>query len=91
MKIYLQCWFNGRITISYEIDNIKSDFKIVELLNVYYNNVVKLTNPQYTWEYCLPNMRLCGRNDVIYENDKTLADYGIYTETAFTVLCGFSY
>lgn len=91
MKVYLQHWIDGKITISYEIDNIKPDWKISELLNVYYKNVVKLTNPQYTWEFCLPKMQLCGRNNVLYENDKTLANYGFSGKIYFTVLCEFSY
>ena len=94
MRVYLQCWHTGKLTINLEVTGINSDYKIVDLLNVYYNQIIRpgpSWNPSFTWEYCYPKMILIGPNDIIYDHFKTLAEYGIGEKHCFTVGCGFSY
>ena len=92
MKMHLQCWFYGRLTINHEISNITHSTKISDLLNIYFNQIINpATNPSFTWDYCYPKMKLCGPNDIIYDKDKTIGDYSLLDGSAVTVLCGFNY
>lgn len=91
MRIYLQCWYFGRITINLTVNGVLPTMTINDLLITYFNQVIKANYCNANINELLPKMCLCGRNDFIYENHKTLGEYGIVDETAFTVICGFMY
>ena len=94
MKVYLQCWWNGKCTINLEVNDVSPEIKIIDLLNIYFNCVINpATNPSYTWDYCYPKIELCGRFDKIYDKNLTLSHYGFGENDTlqFTVLTGFTY
>ena len=90
MKINLQCWWFGRLTINCEVE-AKPENTINDLLVMYFNRVIKPVSTATAVETALPKMALCGNNNFIYDKSKTLADYGAKEGQAFTVLAGFSY
>lgn len=90
VNVNLECWHRGRRTINLEIENVSPTIKIIDLLNIYFNQIINPhTNSAFTWDFCHPKMELCGRGDIIYHKQKTLAECG--GENTFTVLCGFTY
>lgn len=92
MIVYLECWYFGRRTILLEVKGVGGDWTINDLICRYHAQVIKPSTVMLTWEFCSPKMQLCDKNDVIYtDKSKTLAELGIHTNCAFTVLCGFNY
>lgn len=91
MKVSLQAWLFGRLTINHDIENVSCTTTIQDLLINYVNNVITPAHPPITVQYALPKMELCGKNDFIYDKSKSLQDYGITDGSHFTVLAGFSY
>ena len=91
MKVFLQCWFYGRLTVEFVIDNVTEDYTINDL--IYWLNIIKpVTNSAFTWEYCNPKMDLVRYNNgKQYSKSTTLKQCGFVDKEAFTVLCGFSY
>jgi len=94
MNINLQCWY-GITTLNLKVNDITLQHKIVDLLNIYYNKVIKISPKcisSLTWDFCLPRMRLISKkNLIICDNNKTLKNYDIKENDNFIVICDFNY
>lgn len=91
MKVNLQCWWFGRLTVNLEVSNVTASTTINELLIRYFNEVIKPVSPAMALNTALSKMELCGNNNFIYDKNGTLGGYNILDGHCFTVLAGFNY
>lgn len=92
MKIFLQCWSLGKLTINLELQNVNINWTINDLIYEYWFQVIKPINSFFTFEYCNSKMYLIKyRNGNQYSKNKKLKYCDIIDGEAFSVLCDFSY
>lgn len=93
MKVFLQCWFYGKLTIDFKLDGVNKNWTINDLLYQYWLKIINpVTNSCFTWEYCNPKMGLVKYNNgTELLKNTTLEQCGAIDGEAFIVLCGFSY